>query len=805
MSRKRWQFLFALLCALLYLFAGVAFGDTLTVDGEDIEVWKVSDGFYQDGATYAASTNFYITGKKGLIYFRDFVNGLQGDFDHSSYPFLGKTVNLLTDVAFEDDEDWIPIGYCGDEDATTDPRIGPSGKRTFTGIFDGKNHTVSNLHFTTTLGENYFVGFFGYLYNNENMRIKNLKIKDVNFSSTGAGSKFSKACVGAVVGAIYNKQIIIENCHVSGNIQLSGTTSVGGIAGLAWTTDNCSVAGDDGSLIYSDLHAGGLLGYGAYPSGPLSTILSGDDSVATVSGVTVSSDYWAGSIVGFAYSTIALNNNVTVGDNVVLKQDGEDVTLRVGNTEAQIVGDEYTTMGYISGAVNAASTDQTVEIVAPSNSYTLPTVPTRVTIEGKVDGVTFSHTGGGDIASVANGVTFRNVSFDFGGNDYHGFWNSDNLTFENCNLIGKLFSYHSLKFNDCKFINNSGDYNMWCYGGNNATSLVEYHNCDFTSSKGKFLNIYSESAGPTYHHNVIVDGCSFTNTNEAASKAALNIKETVGTALLAYDVKIIGDNTLVGPFPASTDIYAKPLVGGYGVYQVDDRTANVDDTLLSVSADCTVTVGEVKNVVKEVYPVRVAKIGETEYNSLTGASAAATSGDTIELLSDIELFDRVWLTSGVTLDGKGYTIKPISADGSKFNDERLITDRGYAASASLTLINLAADVTNVTIKNVSIDSAQLYPRALIGTAANTSLTLSDVVLNHNSTTIRGADALALNGNCKITGSFKVALGERSWSAISFNHDNESLDLRECTSFIISEDNRTGTQPVIIAYTDGSIV
>ena len=35
---------------------------------------KVADGFYQNAATYAASTDFYITSKEGLEYFRDLVN-----------------------------------------------------------------------------------------------------------------------------------------------------------------------------------------------------------------------------------------------------------------------------------------------------------------------------------------------------------------------------------------------------------------------------------------------------------------------------------------------------------------------------------------------------------------------------------------------------------------------------------------------------------------------------------------------------------------------------------------------------------
>ena len=508
MSRKRWQFLFALLCALLYLFAGVAFGDTLTVDGEDIEVWKVSDDFYQDAATYAASTNFYITGKKGLIYFRDFVNGgdevaqyiADGFYNSTAVGlfqtniFTDKTVHLLADVDLENVE-WKPIGSVG---ASPYNYKNPH----FFGSFDGHGHTISNLNAVPN-GDRDFdeVGLFGRTQGNGSF--SNITLHNV----TATGIR-----VGALLGfTVSTKTNTFTNCHVTGTININGeggATKGGG--------------------------TGGLVGYGYNLIFDNCTI----DGSGTIAGTTSAGKYScpAGFFVGAGIYFSKFKSNCAVS-GVTASYRGVETETFNGWAEAQIKDEEYTTMyGDIERAVNAASTDQTVEIIVPYDSYSLPTVPTRVTIEGKVDGVTFSHTGGGDIASVANGVTFRNVSFDFGNNDYHGFWNSDNLTFENCNLIGKLFSYHSLKFNDCKFINNSGDYNMWCYGGNNATSLVEYHNCDFTSSKGKFLNIYSESAGPTYHHNVIVDGCSFTNTNEAASKAALNITETVGTAPLAYDV-----------------------------------------------------------------------------------------------------------------------------------------------------------------------------------------------------------------------------------------------------------------------------
>ena len=51
-------------------------------DGADISVYEVSSGFYQNGATYDKTTDFYITSKDGLKYFRDWVNGTSAAMNH---------------------------------------------------------------------------------------------------------------------------------------------------------------------------------------------------------------------------------------------------------------------------------------------------------------------------------------------------------------------------------------------------------------------------------------------------------------------------------------------------------------------------------------------------------------------------------------------------------------------------------------------------------------------------------------------------------------------------------------------------
>ena len=91
--------------------------------------------------------------------------------------------------------------------------IGNSSTK-FSGTFDGKNHTISNLK---TSGQ--YSGLFGYV---NGARIQNLTVNVTN--NAGATS------AGGLVGAV-NGTTTIRNCTVNGTI--SGTHQVGGFVGFA--------------------------------------------------------------------------------------------------------------------------------------------------------------------------------------------------------------------------------------------------------------------------------------------------------------------------------------------------------------------------------------------------------------------------------------------------------------------------------------------------------------------------------------------------------------------------------------------
>jgi hypothetical protein len=111
---------------------------------------------------------------------------------------------------------------------TNDVESGHQGT-SFSGIFDGKGHTISRL---TIIGVEY-LGLFGSAVGGE---IRNLGVVDVNI--TGSGDH---------VGGLVGRSGDMENCYSTGSV--SGTWSVGGLVGEGGHLRNCystvAVSGDN--------------------------------------------------------------------------------------------------------------------------------------------------------------------------------------------------------------------------------------------------------------------------------------------------------------------------------------------------------------------------------------------------------------------------------------------------------------------------------------------------------------------------------------------------------------------------------
>jgi uncharacterized repeat protein (TIGR02543 family) len=368
-------------------------------------------------------------------------------------------------------------------------------------------------------------------------------------------------------------------------------------------------------------------------------------------------------------------------------------------------------------AVAASQTGDTVEVIV-AGTYTLPGLPRNIMLEGKVEGVAFNHTGTGNIAAIPNGATFKNVSFIFGNNNYHGFQHNGGLTFENCTFNGKFFTDGNETYTNCTFNQTASDYHVWVYGG---PSTITFDTCTFSGS-GKFIHVYNETST---NNKLIVKDCIFIN-NGAANKAAINVKETGGTRTTALkcEVEISGAIVLTGSFPDDSKS-ADTVFTGNGLFMVDDRLLNGAEPEVHVLADCTVN----GTTVQEEYPAYVAEVTidgtTTKYTTLQGAvnAAHALEGDvTVTLLTDT--VENVWIHQKL---GLNLTITGDSENKPTVKGNLIIDGDGdFSASRTdtLTIENLkVVKDSNTTLK---------YSNALIIFPATSGVAASQTFIgNHN--------------------------------------------------------------------------
>jgi len=251
-----------------------------------------------------------------LKWFRNQVNG--------GKTFEDKFVKLNADIDLEN-EDWTPIG---NEDYW------------FSGSFDGGENTIYNLTINDGLnyydgGENY-AGLFGHVKNGG--YIKNLTIENVQI--TGC------LYVGGVVGRM-EKSGVIENCHLTGDIDIEGYWYVGGIAGrYEYGTDisGCSVKGTANSIakIEADVdaatnkeedgaYAGAIVGFTTEPL-PAVNITNNEAEYVDIKGVTR-----VGGIAGMAHQGSTFKGNSLNEVNIYAVQP-EGYNEEDADTIGQIAG-----------------------------------------------------------------------------------------------------------------------------------------------------------------------------------------------------------------------------------------------------------------------------------------------------------------------------------------------------------------------------------------------------------------------------------------------------------------------------------
>ena len=252
----------------------------------ELPSWMLSD----------AST-IYITTAQQLKQLADEVNA--GDSKS------GKTVLLMNDIDLSVYPNWAPIGALNLNWSDV--------SRPFSGVFDGQNHTISNL--TCTSVTNGYVGLFG----NFDGTVQNLILRDAQITS--------ESNAGAVVTDNYGGRVL--NCAMIGG-SVKGRSVAGGVVGYnRGTVENCYATGDVTALIGGwDCYAGGVVG-----------VNSGTVQNCYAAG-RIESEKRAGGAVGKNHGTV--QNCVALGQSVSAQEGAHRV---VGENSGGTLSGNYAWSG----------------------------------------------------------------------------------------------------------------------------------------------------------------------------------------------------------------------------------------------------------------------------------------------------------------------------------------------------------------------------------------------------------------------------------------------------------------------------
>lgn len=409
--------------------------------------------------------------------------------------FSGKTVKLVDDI-YLGGKSWTPIGT-----VVSVPSVA------FYGTFDGNGKTIHDLNVSDNTPNYSTAGLFGSLVS--------ATIKDLTIANAVVKSNHY---AGVICGYSEGESKIL-NCKVS-NVSV---TSAPELLGSEW---------DNGDKV------GGIAGY----------IVSAEVNGCTVENAAIHGYRDLGGIVGYANKTSKVTGNALKGTVTITVDKSHnykeytsdaqyDANPYVGEKSAEATVSDNTgeaSIHYLTAIVSTQESFNTEivkansTVVLAAGTYKLPegskSIADGVTIIGNGEGTVLNTKAaeeGGDYkcnAQGLNNVTFKNLTINEGNGIYTGIYQSDNLKYENCVIVGQPFSYADhVVYEGCTFNQTSpGAYNIWTYGSKEIT----FNNCVFNCA-GKSVLIYNEGTLATGI--VTLNKCKFIASQSVAGKAAIEI------------------------------------------------------------------------------------------------------------------------------------------------------------------------------------------------------------------------------------------------------------------------------------------
>ncbi|ELY56692.1 M26 family metallopeptidase [Natronolimnohabitans innermongolicus] len=297
------------------------------------------DGFAGSGTE---ADPFVVTTVEELERIDDLETYREDELDVEAFHYvLGNDIDASETSAWEGGAGFEPIGDRRDA--------------ALTGTFDGRNHTISNLHITRPSEE--YVGLFGY----SEGEIKNVSLETVSIVGDGE--------VGAIVGR-NGEEGVVEDVSISGEIK-GIDRRIGGAVGR--NEGEVSAVGVVGDVESTDREIGGLIGqnHGAVDRSYFVGTVGGERDIGGVIGTnqgSLRSAFAAGTVEGDRRiaGVVGTNDGAVSQVYSLATVEGERDVAGIGGSNAGTVSNAYSA-GTIDGdrrvAAAVATTDGIVEDV----------------------------------------------------------------------------------------------------------------------------------------------------------------------------------------------------------------------------------------------------------------------------------------------------------------------------------------------------------------------------------------------------------------------------------------------------------
>ena len=712
---------------------------------------------------------FLINNVNDLVKFRNSVNA-----GETKYNAEGVYVALAADIDLAG-TDWSE-------------NIGDDCNATFDGIFDGKDHTISNLTSTENAqkGDGYIcTGLFGAI--GGNAVVKNFTIENVTINT----GEFTGNNAAAVVGFAYNATGSVENVTVTGDIKINASKvdGTGVIVGYSYggnlTVKDCVVSANANSVSVSVVngraYVGGIIGYA---------------TKATLNNNTVENiDITATSCCAAGVAGI-MNNGGTAADNTVKNVNLVSTHENWKNAAAIVVG-TITSPVTISGTVAEYVTANGVATTSIAGAVFADKPATPVAKVAAKIGDVYYKTLADALAAEGNEVVLlapmtvaagETVVLDLNGKTIVGrpavagayavITNYGNLTINNGSVVcdntlaastsyavNTIVNSGALTVENATIENKNAEGNQIGYAidnnstSYNATVVIAQDAVIKVSGSAYYDGIRLFCNSLTAENNVVVNGGEVSSIwlqNPSDGATEKNTKDVKGS------VAINGGKVGALYLEPSTEFAAAVTggeVGSVSYFQTAegrDLTGFItggtfkSDVAAFVAAGYVCTQAENGSYSVAVDPAygKVAKISDVYYETFVDAYVAAKDGDVITLIADVTIpnvtdskinynyeTSMFEIRKAITIDGNGYTMKADAATATNKKHTLHICKDGVVLKD--VIIDNVGKTKNVNVycaQNVVFDNVQIT-NAKAGSAA----------LTVNNSTVTTKTALTISG------------------------------------------------------------